>query len=173
MKPVRRILRVKYALGLFDHPYTQVTPAYEPTPEKRALTRKVADESLVLLKNDPIEGAGTLLPLKNKAKTVALIGPLADNQRDLLGAWSSGDPIASPCARRSKSASARSRPLRRRVRPALRPGSGRPRSRQLRWQAATGFSEFPTTDHLGSRRDREELRPRHHGARRKRQLDGR
>lgn len=91
-EPVRRILRVKYALGLFDHPYTQVTPAYEPTPEKRALTRKVADESLVLLKNDPIEGAGTLLPLKNKAKTVALIGPLADNQRDLLGAWSSGDP---------------------------------------------------------------------------------
>ena len=37
-------------------------PAYEPTPEKRALTRKVADETLVLLKNDPVEGVGALLP---------------------------------------------------------------------------------------------------------------
>lgn len=87
---VRRILRVKFALGLFEHPYTQPSAPYEPTPEKRALTRKVADETMVLLKNDPVEGAGTLLPMK--AKTVALIGPLADNQRDLLGAWSAGDP---------------------------------------------------------------------------------
>ena len=87
----RRILRVKFALGLFDHPYTDPSPAYEPTPEKRALTRKVADETIVLLKNDPVEAAGTLLPMKGN-KTVALIGPLADNQRDLLGAWSEGDP---------------------------------------------------------------------------------
>ncbi|HWG22080.1 MAG TPA: beta-glucosidase BglX [Terracidiphilus sp.] len=89
---VRRILRVKFALGLFDHPYTQPSAPYEPTAEKRALTRKVADETLVLLKNDPIEGSGTLLPLTGKAKTIALIGPMADNQRDLLGAWSAGDP---------------------------------------------------------------------------------
>src|SRR6266567_1703620 len=41
----RRILRVKFLLGLFDHPYTDVTPAYEPTQAKRALTRKVADET--------------------------------------------------------------------------------------------------------------------------------
>ena len=87
----RRILRVKFALGLFDHPFVADSPAYEPTPEKRALTRKVADETIVLLKNDPVEAAGTLLPLK-PGKTVALIGPLADNQRDLLGAWSAGDP---------------------------------------------------------------------------------
>ncbi len=47
---------------------------------------------MVLLKNDPVEGAGTLLPLSAKAKKVALIGPLADDARDLLGAWSAGDP---------------------------------------------------------------------------------
>ena len=89
---VRRILRVKFALGLFEHPYTQPSAAYEPTPEKRALTRKVADETMVLLKNDTVEGVGALLPLSRKTKTIALIGPMADNQRDLLGAWSSGDP---------------------------------------------------------------------------------
>jgi beta-glucosidase len=85
---VRRILRVKFALGLFDHPYTEASPAYEATPERRAMARKVADETIVLLKNDPIEGAGTLLPLAAKGKTIALIGPLADDARDLLGAWS-------------------------------------------------------------------------------------
>jgi beta-glucosidase len=89
---VRRILRVKFALGLFDHPYTQPAAPYEPTPEKRALTRKVADETIVLLKNDAVEGMGELLPLKDKNKTVALIGPMADDKPDMLGAWSAGDP---------------------------------------------------------------------------------
>ncbi len=89
---VRRILRVKFALGLFDHPFVQPGPPYDATPERRALTRKVADETLVLLKNDPVEGAGALLPLASKAKKVALIGPMADNPRDILGAWTGGDP---------------------------------------------------------------------------------
>ena len=90
---VRRVLRVKFALGLFDHPYTAPSPAYDATPERRAAARKVADETLVLLKNDPVEGLGALLPLTAKAKKVALIGPLADNQRELLGAWAvTGDP---------------------------------------------------------------------------------
>jgi beta-glucosidase len=90
---VRRILRVKFALGLFDHPYTAQGPAYDATPERRAAARKVADETFVLLKNDPVEGVGALLPLAAKAKKVALIGPLADNQRELLGAWAvTGDP---------------------------------------------------------------------------------
>ena len=90
---VRRILRVKFAVGLFDHPYTAVGPAYDATPERRAATRKVAGETLVLLKNDSFGGAGTLLPLVAKAQKVALIGPMADNQRDLLGAWAvTGDP---------------------------------------------------------------------------------
>jgi beta-glucosidase len=89
---VRRILRVKFALGLFDHPFVEAGPAYDATPERRALTRKVADETLVLLKNDPLEGVGALLPIAGKAKKVALIGPMADNPRDILGAWTGGDP---------------------------------------------------------------------------------
>jgi beta-glucosidase len=89
---VRRILRVKFALGLFEHPYTEPSAPYDATPERRALTRKVADETIVLLKNDPVEGVGALLPLSAKTQSVALIGPLADDRRDLLGAWTSGDP---------------------------------------------------------------------------------
>ncbi len=90
---VRRILRVKFALGLFDHPYANVGPAYTPTPERRAVARKVADETMVLLKNDPVEGVGALLPLSAKAKKVALIGPMADDALDLLGAWTvAGNP---------------------------------------------------------------------------------
>lgn len=89
----RRILRVKFALGLFDHPYTAPGPAYDATPERREAARKVAEETIVLLKNEPVEGAGTLLPLSSKFKTIALIGPMADNQRELLGAWAvTGDP---------------------------------------------------------------------------------
>jgi beta-glucosidase len=89
----RRILRVKFALGLFDHPYATVGPAYTATPEKRAIARKVADETMVLLKNDPVEGVGALLPMTGKAKTVALIGPMADDPLDLLGAWTvTGNP---------------------------------------------------------------------------------
>jgi beta-glucosidase len=89
----RRVLRVKFALGLFEHPYTPESPAYDATPERRAAARKVADETFVLLKNSPVESVGTLLPLTPKAKKVALIGPLADNQRELLGAWAvAGDP---------------------------------------------------------------------------------
>ncbi len=89
----RRVLRVKFALGLFDHPYAQPSPAYEATPERRAAARKAAAETFVLLKNDPVEGVGKLLPLAAKVKNVALIGPMADNQLEMLGAWSGmGDP---------------------------------------------------------------------------------
>jgi len=89
----RRILRVKFALGLFDHPYTEAGPAYDATPERRAAARKAAGETFVLLKNEPVEGVGALLPLTAKAKKVALIGPLADNRREMLGAWAAtGDP---------------------------------------------------------------------------------
>jgi beta-glucosidase len=80
---VRRILRVKFALGLFDHPYADENAApYAATPEKRATERKVAEESIVLLKNQ-----NNVLPLHNNFKTVALIGPLADSQQDMLGSW--------------------------------------------------------------------------------------
>jgi len=89
---VRRVLRVKMALGLFERPYTPVGPEYEATPERRAVARKVATETFVLLKNDAVEGVGTLLPMTAKVGKVALIGPLADNQQEMLGAWSSGNP---------------------------------------------------------------------------------
>jgi beta-glucosidase len=89
----RRILRVKFALGLFEHPYTPVTPPYQPTAANRAQARAVADETIVLLKNDAVEGIGSLLPLGKSAKTVALIGPLADSAKDMLGSWGAlGDP---------------------------------------------------------------------------------
>ncbi len=88
---VRRILRVKYAMGLFDHPYApEDGKPYAATDEKRALARKAAEESLVLLKNEALQGSGPLLPLqvnKNKAIKVALIGPLADSHHDMLGSW--------------------------------------------------------------------------------------
>jgi len=88
----RRILRVKFALGLFEHPYTPESPAYAPTAGNRAQARAVAAETIVLLKNDAVEGAGSLLPLKGKGK-VALIGPLADSAKDMLGSWGAlGDP---------------------------------------------------------------------------------
>jgi beta-glucosidase len=90
---VRRVLRVKFALGLFDRPYTPVGPAYDATPERRAAARRVAGETFVLLKNDPVEGVGALLPISAKVKKVALIGPLADNKKEMLGAWAvTGDP---------------------------------------------------------------------------------
>jgi beta-glucosidase len=89
----RRVLRVKFALGLFEHPYAPEGPAYDATPEKREVARKVADETFVLLKNEPVEGIGPLLPLSSKLKKIALIGPMADSQRELLGAWAvTGDP---------------------------------------------------------------------------------
>jgi len=84
---------VKFALGLFEHPYVEQGPVYDATPERRATARKVAEETFVLLKNDPVEGVGTILPLTKKTAKVALIGPMADNQKEMLGAWAvTGDP---------------------------------------------------------------------------------
>lgn len=84
---VRRILRVKFALGLFEHPYAPEHPAYQATAEKREQARRIAEETLVLLKNEPEEGVGKLLPIRKAPKTVALIGPLADSAADMLGSW--------------------------------------------------------------------------------------
>lgn len=79
---VRRVLRVKFALGLFDHPYTDVKPEGS-APEGLETARKAAEESFVLLKNE-----GGLLPLAANGKTIALIGPLADDAGQMLGSWS-------------------------------------------------------------------------------------
>jgi beta-glucosidase len=91
---VRRVLRVKVAMGLFEHPYADENqPPYQPTPEKRELAKKAAEESFVLLKNEGVPGVGRLLPLASDLKSVALIGPLADDAEDMLGSWGAqGDP---------------------------------------------------------------------------------
>ena len=92
----RRVLRVKFALGLFDHPYADESkPAYVATPEKRALARRAAEETLVLLKNgaNPVPYTGKTLPIAKNTPTIALLGPLADSAIDMLGSWQgAGDP---------------------------------------------------------------------------------
>jgi beta-glucosidase len=82
---VRRILRVKFRAGLFEHPYAPVTPdkaeAEMLKPDAVAAARKAAGRSMVLLQNK-----GGILPL-DPAKKTAVIGPLAKNQHDMLGPW--------------------------------------------------------------------------------------
>jgi beta-glucosidase len=79
---VRRVLRVKVALGLFEHPYAQGAEVTAAVSEHRPLVRKAAEESMVLLKND-----ASLLPLATDKKKIALIGPLADEAGEMVGAW--------------------------------------------------------------------------------------
>ena len=80
---VRRILRVKFRAGLFEHPYVNVGAAEgkQLLPKNRAAARKAAARSTVLLKND-----GPVLPL-NPAKSTAIIGPLGNSAHDMLGPW--------------------------------------------------------------------------------------
>ena len=83
---VRRVLRVKFALGLFEHPFTDGPEVTGAVAEHRPLARRAAEESLVLLQNNPRRDA--LLPLNPATKRIALIGPLADDASDMVGAWS-------------------------------------------------------------------------------------
>jgi beta-glucosidase len=85
---VKRVLRVKFALGLFDQPYTDETRNYKGPlgRDTLELARTSAERSFVLLKNAPGKDAQPLLPLK-KNQTVALIGPLADDAVNMLGSW--------------------------------------------------------------------------------------
>ena len=86
---VRHVLRVKFALGLFEHPYADESREAEAMlqPESVALARTAAEKSFVLLKNSDFSGAGPVLPLSGAAKSIALIGPLADDPQDMLGSW--------------------------------------------------------------------------------------
>jgi len=82
----RRVLEVKYRLGLFDDPYRYISPEKAQseilTKENLEQARAAAAKSCVLLKNND-----QVLPLKKNAK-IALIGPLADDQHNMLGTWS-------------------------------------------------------------------------------------
>ncbi|QEM08305.1 beta-glucosidase BglX [Mucilaginibacter rubeus] len=81
----RRVLEAKYKLGLFDNPYKSMDADKEAKEElstaNRAAAREITKHSFVLLKND-----NQTLPLK-KGGSIALVGPLADNHRDMLGTW--------------------------------------------------------------------------------------
>jgi len=78
---VRRVLRLKFALGLFDHPYTDEVheAAAMLRPEAISLARTAAERSLVLLKNTPGPNNPPVLPLSSDVHDIALIGPLADD----------------------------------------------------------------------------------------------
>lgn len=84
---VRRILRKKYELGLFDDPFRFCDAAREKkvleNPENKVAARTVAEKSIVLLKNE-----GQLLPLSKNTKSIAVIGPLGKSSKDMKGFWS-------------------------------------------------------------------------------------
>ena len=83
---VRRVLKVKFELGLFENPYKYCDEAYEKvTVEKKEFHDGVLDiakKSIVLLKNE-----ANLLPLKKSGKKIALIGSLANDKNSPLGNW--------------------------------------------------------------------------------------
>jgi beta-glucosidase len=83
---VRRVLTKKFELGLFDDPYRFSDAAREHAalndPRHRQAARRIAAESMVLLKNE-----GNALPLRRGLRSIAVIGPLADARRDLEGGW--------------------------------------------------------------------------------------
>jgi len=84
---VRAILLAKFKLGLFDDPYRQCTHEREQkeimTPDDFAFARKLVSESCVLLKNER-----KILPIPQDVKSIAVIGPLGDSKKDMLGNWS-------------------------------------------------------------------------------------
>lgn len=86
---VRRILEMKYRLGLFDDPYRYADEQREEAtlykPEFLDAARDVARKSMVLLKNE-----GNLLPLAASARSIAVIGPLGDSKPDMIGSWAAG-----------------------------------------------------------------------------------
>jgi len=86
---VRHILRVKFALGLFDHPYTDESKesAAMLRPESLEIAQAAAEQSLVLLKNGPDPAGAPLLPISASVHKLAVIGPLADDAGNMLGSW--------------------------------------------------------------------------------------
>jgi beta-glucosidase len=86
-KAVGNVLRVKFQLGLFDDPFrysdTEREKAEIMKPENIEAARDMARKSIVLLKND-----NQVLPVSRSVRTIAVVGPMADNRRDLIGSWS-------------------------------------------------------------------------------------
>ena len=86
---VRNVLRLKFALGLFERPYADEARETKEMmlPESVALARSAAERSFVLLKNSSGPNNSPLLPLTNSGQRIALIGPLADDLPSALGPW--------------------------------------------------------------------------------------
>lgn len=81
---VRRILRLKFELGLFDRPYTTVIPESSRYLQAAdlAVAEKLAEESMVLLKN-----RNNVLPFSSSVKKLAVIGPIAKDSANIMGSW--------------------------------------------------------------------------------------
>jgi beta-glucosidase len=77
---VRRMLRMKFMLGLFENPFVGGGSVVFDTPEQRTLAHQIAQKSIVLLKNED-----DFLPLRKDLSSIAVIGPNADSMRNLLG----------------------------------------------------------------------------------------
>jgi beta-glucosidase-like glycosyl hydrolase len=86
---VRRVLRLKFALGVFERPFADLDAIELDRPAERALAREVAERSIVLLANDGV------LPLAAGALRVAVIGPNADDPMALFGNYSFQNHVAS------------------------------------------------------------------------------
>ncbi|HEY2602565.1 MAG TPA: glycoside hydrolase family 3 N-terminal domain-containing protein [Thermoleophilaceae bacterium] len=80
---VRRILTLKFRLGLFDHPYVDPSQADAAVTGNKPLARKAADESITLLRNE-----GGVLPLSANAGKLVVTGPNANSMTNQLGGWS-------------------------------------------------------------------------------------
>ena len=82
---VRPILETKYRLGLFANPYVDPARMQQVTlsAQEREASRQVAEKTAVLLRNE-----GNVLPLKKDIRSLAVIGPMADSQVDMMGSWS-------------------------------------------------------------------------------------
>ena len=90
---VKRILRKKFELGLFEDPYKYSNPEREQAalnnPEHRKAAREIAAKSIVLLKNvSPPGREKSILPISKQTKTIAFIGPLVKERKQNMGFWS-------------------------------------------------------------------------------------
>lgn len=79
---VRNILRLKFRLGLFDNPYIVTPQSVKYAEEHLQKAKTAAEQSLILLKND-----NNTLPVTDRIKTIAVVGPMADAPYEQMGTW--------------------------------------------------------------------------------------
>ncbi len=79
---VRNVLRLKFRLGLFDNPYVVTSQDVKYAPQNLEKAKECAQQSIILLKNND-----NVLPITNKVKKIAIVGPMADAPHDQLGTW--------------------------------------------------------------------------------------